>query len=87
MYALIYDEREPNKKAKEVFSVHETREEAEKALEERQKTLERRVWECHTRIVWVDGTAKKGDFISTSSFSTWRPGEKIPEGELYTDGD
>ena len=87
MYALIYDEHRPERKEKEVFSVHETREEAEKALEERQKTLERRVWECNTRIVWVDGKVKKGDHIPTSSFATWRPGEKIPEGELYTDGD
>lgn len=87
MYALIYDEHEPNEIAKEVLSVHETREEAEKALEERQNTLERRVWDCNARIVWVEGEVRKGDFIPRNSFSTWRPGEKIPEGELSIDSE
>ncbi|HDZ24414.1 MAG: hypothetical protein DRN37_05520 [Thermoplasmata archaeon] len=87
MYAVIYDEHEPNEIAKEVLSVHRTRKGAEKALEERQKSLERRVWDCNARIVWVEGEVRKGDFIPRSSFSTWRPGEKIPEGELCIDSE
>lgn len=87
MYALIYDEHKPDQRTKEVISVHSTREAAEKALEERQKMLGRRVWECYTRIVWVEEEVKPGDRIPPSSFSTWRPGEKIPEGELYSDSD
>ena len=87
MYALIYDEHDPNKRLKQVISVHRTREAAEKALQKRQKSLKRRVWECETRIVWVKGKVKAGDYILPDSFSTWRPGEKIPEGELYPDGD
>lgn len=85
MYVLIYDEHEPNELAKEVLSVHRTRKGAEKALEERQKGLERRVWDCNARIVWVERKTRKGDFIPRNSFSTWRPGEKIPEGELGID--
>ena len=87
MYALIYDEYKPGKKTKEVLSVHRTRKGAEKALMERQKDLSRRVWECNTRIVWVEGRVRKGDHISITSFSTWRPGEKIPEGELSIDAE
>jgi hypothetical protein len=87
MYVLIYDEHEPNELTKEVLSVHETREEAEKALEERQKGLERRVWDCNARIVWCEGEVCKGDSLHRNSFSTWRPGERIPEGELCIDSE
>ena len=87
MYALIYDEHDPNKPLKKVISVHRTRAGAEKALEQRQKELKRKVWECEARVVWVKGRVKAGDYISPDSFLTWRPGEKIPEGELYADGD
>ncbi len=87
MYAVIYDEHRPDQKAKEVISVHSTREEAEKALEKRQATLGRRVWECNARVVWVDSEVKPGDHLLPNSFSTWRPGEKIPEGEMYPDTD
>jgi len=87
MYALIYDEHEPNEKVKEVLSVHGTRVEAEKALEDRQHGLKRRVWDCNARIVWVEGEVRKGEFIPRNSFSTWRPGEEIPEGELGTDSE
>lgn len=85
MYAVIYDEHEPSEKTKEVLSVHETRAEAEKALEDRQYKLKRRVWECNGRIVWVEEKVRKGEFIPRNSFSTWAPGEEIPEGELGTD--
>jgi hypothetical protein len=87
MYVLIYDEHKPNEITKEVLSVHQTRKEAEEALEKRQKNLERRVWDCNARIVWVDEEVRKGEFIARDSFSTWRPGEEIPDGELYSDGD
>ena len=87
MYAVIYDELRPDKKTKEVISVHPTREEAEKALEERQATLKKRVWECNARVVWIEEEVKPGDQILPGSFSTWRPGEKIPVGELYPDTD
>jgi hypothetical protein len=85
MYALIYDEHGPSEITKEVLSVHETRAEAEKALEKRQHRLKRRVWECYARIVWVEEKVGKGEFIPRNSFFTWRPGEEIPEGELGTD--
>jgi sialic acid synthase SpsE len=87
MYALIYDEHEPSEIAKKVLSVHETRAEAEKALEDRQHSLKRRVWDCNARIVWVEKQVRKGEFIPRNSFSTWRPGEEIPEGELGTDSE
>ena len=53
MYALIYDESDPAKREKKVISVHKTRETAEKALKKRQHKLDKRVWECNTRIVWA----------------------------------
>ena len=87
MYALIYDECDPNQPKKTVLSAHRTRGTAEKALKKRMRKLEKRVWECYARIVWVDGTVHKGDTIRPAVFSTWRPGEKIPEGELSSDGD
>jgi hypothetical protein len=87
MFALIYDEYDLSKPRKKVVSVHRSRETAEKALETRMKKLGVRVWECNTRIVWVTTNAKKGDFIKTVDFVTWRPGEKIPHGERYSDSD
>ena len=35
----------------------------------------------------VDGRISAGDYIAPHSFSTWRPGEKVPEGEIYPDTD
>ena len=82
MYALIYDESDPAKREKRVISVHKTRETAEKALKKRQRELDRRVWECYTRIVWVYDRVHEGDTISPNSFDTWAPGEKIPKGNI-----
>ena len=87
MYALIYDEHEIRKPLKKVISVHKTRLNAEKALEKRQQKLGKKVWECHTRIVWIQGRVKRGTYVSHTQFSNWRPGETIPEGELYSDTD
>jgi len=87
MFALIYDEHDFTKKQKSVISVHRSRETAEKALERRMKKLKKRVWECDTRIVWVKGKVHPGDYITSAQFSTWRPGEKIPTGEMYADTD
>ena len=87
MYTLIYDEFDQGNREKKVVSVHKTRKAAEKALKERQKRLGRKVWECHTRIVWVKNRVRKGDTITPSSFDTWAPGEKIPASEQVPDGD
>ena len=87
MYALIYDEFDPAKREKKVISLHKTRETAEKALKKRQRQLDRKVWECHTRIVWVHDPVHKGDTITPTHFDTWAPGEKIPAGDQVPDGD
>lgn len=87
MYALIYDERDLLEPQKKVVSVHRTRATAEKALEKRMRKLGRSIEECNTRIVWVQGRAAKGGYLRESEFETWRPGEKIPEGELHSDTD
>jgi len=87
MYALIYDEFEPAKRAKRVISVHKTRATAEQALQKRQHKLKKRVWECNTRIVWVYDPVHKGDTITPDEFDTWAPGEKIPAGDQVPDGD
>ncbi len=87
MYALIYDEHNLSKPKKVVLSVHRSRETAENALEDRKRKLGKKVWECNTRIVWVAKRVKAGDYVNTGEFSTWRPGEKIPHGELYSDTD
>jgi len=81
MYALIYDEFDPAEREKKVISLHKTRETADRALKKRQRTLGRRVWECHTRIVWVRDPVHKGDRITPDVFDTWAPGEKIPQGD------
>ncbi len=87
MYALIYDDHHLNQARKKVISIHETRQESEKALAERQKKLGKRVYDCNTRIVWTQKDISQGDTIETGEFSTWRPGEKIPDGELNSDSD
>jgi hypothetical protein len=87
MYALIYDEFDPAKHEKRVISVHKTRETAEKALNKRQRKLGKKVWDCHTRIVWVHDRVHKGEKITPNFFDTWAPGEKIPEGDRVPDGD
>ena len=87
MYALIYDESDPAQREKKVISRHKTRETAEKALKKRQRKLDRRVWDCHTRIVWVDGRIHKGERITPNFFDTWAPGEKTPQGDRVPDGD
>jgi hypothetical protein len=87
MYALIYDEFDPEIREKKVISVHKSRKTAEKALKERQKQLGRRVWECRTRVVWAKTVVRKGDNITPSSFDTWAPGEKIPHGDRVPNGD
>ena len=87
MYALIYDESDPAKREKRVISVHKTRETAEKALKKRQRKLDRKVWECSTRIVWVYDRVHEGDTTTAKSFDTWAPGEKIPQGDRVPDVD
>lgn len=87
MYALIYDERDPSRPLKEVLSVHKRRDTAEKALERRMKQLGKRVWECHARIVWTEKRVRPKDLVDPREVSTWRPGERIPVGERYTDSD
>jgi ferredoxin-NADP reductase len=87
MYALIYDEHNLLQPRKKIISVHRSRQTAETALQKRMRKLGRSVEECNTRIVWVEGKAKKGGYLTTANFKTWRPGEEIPEGELYSDTD
>ena len=87
MYALIYDEHNLLQPRKKIISVHRNRQTAETALQKRMRKLGRSVEECNTRIVWVEGKAKKGGYLTTADFKTWRPGEEIPEGELYSDTD
>jgi hypothetical protein len=87
MYALIYDEHDQSKPLKEVLSVHPDRKSAEIALEKRLRRLEKRIWDCHTRIVWIGTSVKQGEFIREKNFSAWRPGEPIPWGEIYSDSD
>ncbi len=88
MFALVYDTHELNKPFKRVLSVHKTRETAERALEKRMARLgKKKVWECDTRIVWLKENVKPGYGVTENAFSTWRPGEKIPYGELHPDCD
>ncbi len=87
MYALIYDEHNLLKRKKEVISVHKSRETAQRALEKRMRVLGRAVKECNTRIVWVKGKVSRGNYLSAAEFETWRPGEEIPHGDLYSDTD
>lgn len=87
MYALIYDEHMLDQPRKKVISIHESREEAEVALENRKKELGRKIWECYTRIVWVEGETVNRGFLRPGEYATWRPGEFVPEGELHSDSD
>lgn len=87
MYALIYDEHDPKQPLKQVLSVHRSRANAEKALEKRMRQLGKRVWECYARIVWTEKRIRIDDWISPKDFSTWRPDEAVPYGELFSDAD
>jgi len=87
MYALIYDEFDPAKRVKKVISVHKTRATAEKALAKRQHKLGKRIWECHTRIVWAYTPVHEGDGITPDAFDTWAPHETVPRGDRVPDGD
>jgi len=87
MYALIYDEHDLNEIQKFVLSLHETRKKAETALEDRKKELGRKVQECNTRIVWIEGDIKAGENVTPGQFANWRPGEDVPHGEMYSDTD
>jgi hypothetical protein len=87
MYALIYDTHELDKPLKQVLSLHKSRQTAERALEKRMTRLGKRVWECDTRIVWLNKKARPGETITEKAFSTWRPGEPIPYGEHHSDMD
>ncbi len=87
MYALIYDEHRLERPQKKVISVHEDRAGAEAALEQRKADLGRSVFECNTRIVWVEKTITAGDSVGPGEYDTWRPGEPVPEGELLSDTD
>lgn len=87
MYALIYDEHNLLQPRKKIISVHRSRQTAEKALQKRMRNIGRTIEECNTRIVWVEGKAKKGSYLTAADFKTWRPGEVVPEGELYSDTD
>jgi len=87
MYALIYDEHMLDKPQKKVISVHENRGGSDIALEIRKKELGRKVYECNTRIVWIEKEVKSGDTVGPGEYDAWRPGEDIPEGEIYADSD
>ena len=87
MFALIYDTHELDKPKKRVISVHKTRENAEKALEQRKHRLGKTVTECETRIVWMNRKVKRDDYVIEKDFMTWKPGEKIPYGETHSDTD
>ncbi len=87
MYALIYDEHDLANAKKKVLSVHKTRETAENALEKRKKKLGRSVQECNTRIVWIEKTIKAGENVQPGEYDTWRSGENVPHGEMYSDTD
>jgi len=85
MFALIYDTRERNKPFKQVLSVHTTREAAQLALEKRMAHLGKRMWACNTRIVWLTENAEPGYGVTEKAFSSWQPGEAVPDGELHSD--
>lgn len=87
MYALIYDEHDLDNTKNYVLSLHDTREKAETALENRKSDLGRKVQDCNSRIVWVHEKIDVGDFISPGQYATWRPGEEVPQGEMYSDAD
>ena len=87
MYALVYDENDPKKPLMEVLSVHKTREAAEKALAKRMKQLDKRVWECYARVVWIEQRVRPTDLVASKDVYTWRPGETVPYGDQFSDSD
>jgi hypothetical protein len=87
MYAIIEDDHDLTRREKPVLSVHKSREDAEKAIKEHWEQVDKRVWECIHRIVWVEGRVHSGDHITPSDFETWAPHEEIPEGDRVPDGD
>jgi len=87
VFALIYDEHQLDRPQKKVISIHKSRRTAEVALEKRKKKLGRKVWECNTRIIWTEKKIVTGDVVGPGEYDTWRPGEKIPEGEIHADSD
>lgn len=87
MFALIFDTHELDKPQKRVLSVHKTRQTAERVLEIRMARLGIKVEECDTRIVWVKRKVQREDVVVDKDFSTWKPGEKVPYGELHPDCD
>jgi hypothetical protein len=87
MYALIFDEHNLKKPFKRVISVHRTRKGADTALYQHRKTHGKKVQECNMRAVWVEKRIKAGDAVTPREFETWRPGERIPEGETHSDED
>jgi hypothetical protein len=70
-----------------VLSVHKTRETTEQAFGKRMARLEKTVEDCNARIVWLKEKVKPGYGITEKTFSTWRPGEFVPYGELHLDYD
>ena len=87
MYALVCDTHDLSHPVVEVLSLHKVRYNSEAALEKRKKMLGKKVWECNSRVVWIEGKVKSGNLVSPKDFTTWRPGEKIPHGEFYSDTD
>jgi hypothetical protein len=87
MFALIYDTHELDKPFKRVLSVHKTRETDEQALGKRMARLEKTVEDCDARIVWLKEKVKPIYGVTEKAFSTGRPGESIPYGELHPDYD
>ncbi len=87
MYALIYDEFDLSKREKKVISLHPDRPTAERALNWRQEKLGKKVFECHTRIVWLHNKVNPGETVTPNIFDTWAPNEEIPESEKVPDGD
>ena len=74
MYALIYDEHNLLQPRKKIISVHRSRQTAEKALQKRMRNIGRTIEECNTRIVWVEGKAKKGSYLTAADFKNLAAG-------------
>ncbi len=87
MYALIFDTHELDKPKKRIISTHKDREAAEAALETRKKELGKKIWECDTRVVWIERSVEKGDAVLARECSNWKPGEEVPYGETHSDTD
>ena len=87
MFALIYDDHDLAKPRKYVLSLHDTREMAEIALENRKKELGKKIQDCYTRIVWTEARINSGEYISPDQYTDWHPEEVVPFGEMYSDED